>query len=103
MPLLKSKSEDLEKQEDLTSVKGTISVSLNDSNMDEIVRRGYTEVISHELKVMVFYEPVFAEYEKERKAIDDAWAVEMGNRKKKVMPRKQLELLTRKFEKKYGK
>src|SRR4029079_8479996 len=102
MPLLKSKKVDPEKQDVETMVKGTISVDLKKIHLDQLTRRGETEAMSNELKIMLFYELVNAAYVKEKTAIDDAWAIEQGGRKKKKMPLAQLRKITKAFEKKYG-
>ena len=102
MPIFKSKKEDQEKLDGETMVRGTISVELSKSNIDQIVRRGYTEAISQQLKIILFYDPVYEQYEKERKIIDEAWAIQQGNREKKTMPIAQLKKVTKAFEKKYG-
>ena len=101
MPLLKSPKADREKQEEKTSVKGTISVSLNKGNVDGLQRRGYAEVFSDEFKIMIFYEPIVSAFLSDKKKIDNLWALEYGKRKKKIT-RKELEKLTKTFEKKYG-
>ena len=102
MPIFKSKREDQEKPEEQTLVRGTISVELTKSNIDQITRRGETEAISNELKIIMYYPPVNKSYSKEKDAIDDAWAIQQGNRKKKKMPIAQLKKVTKAFEKKYG-
>lgn len=102
MPIFKSKREDQEKPEEQTMVKGTISVELNKSNINQIIKRGYTEAISEQLKIILYYDPVYERYEKERKIIDDAWAIQQGNRKKKSMHISVLKKITKEFEKKYG-
>lgn len=101
MPLLKLKEEDQEKLDVRTMVKGTISVSLTKSNVDAIVRRGYTEVFSNEFKIMIYHEPIVSAFLEEKKTIDNLWSTELGKRKKKIT-KAQLQKLTKAFNKKYG-
>jgi hypothetical protein len=98
----KSKEADREKPEEETLVRGTISVSLTKSNVDQITRRGYTECHSNEFKIMLFYDPIYEPYKKEKDILDNAWAIQYGGRKKKAIELPKLKKLQKAFDKKYG-